>query len=82
MPVKNFAEACKDPQILHRNMVVEMEHPMLGKIKNISTPIKYSRTPLDIRSLAPKRGQHTKELLISLGYSDMEIQEFKKNKIL
>jgi len=82
MPVKNFGEACRDPQILHRKMVVEMEHPKLGKIKNIASPIKYSRTPLNIRSLAPKKGQHTIEILQSLGYSDSDIKEFKKNKML
>ena len=82
MPVKDFGEACKDPQILHRNMVVEMEHPKLGKVKNISSPIKYSRTPLNIRSLAPKKGQHTREILQSLGYSEFEIKEFKKNSML
>ncbi|MFX1277195.1 MAG: CaiB/BaiF CoA transferase family protein [Promethearchaeota archaeon] len=82
MPVKNFEEACQDPQILHRKMIVEMEHPKLGKIKNISSPIKYSRTPLEIRSLAPKKGQDTREILLSLGYSELEIQNFKKNSVL
>ena len=82
MPVKNFAEACEDPQILHRNMLVEMEHPKLGSITNISSPIKYSRTPLKIRSLAPKKGQHTKEILTTLGYSELEIRNFKKKGVL
>ena len=69
MPVNTFAEACNDPQIKARNMIVEIDHPKLGKIKNIASPIKYSRTPLKIRGLAPKRGQDTKAILNSMGYS-------------
>ena len=81
MPVKSFAEATQDPQIKIRNMVVEMDHPILGKIQNIASPIKYSRTPLTIRSFAPKTGQNTEEILESLGYSVEQIQNFKKEKI-
>ncbi len=81
MPVKSFAEACQDPQIKVRNMVVEMDHPKLGKIQNIASPIKYSRTPLTIRSIAPKPGQNTQEILDSLGYSAEQIQKFKKDRI-
>jgi crotonobetainyl-CoA:carnitine CoA-transferase CaiB-like acyl-CoA transferase len=82
MPVNNFADACNDPQILSREMVVELDHPKLGKIRNIASPIKLSRTPLKIKSLAPKVGQHSKEILISLNYSEEDIRNFKVNGII
>jgi crotonobetainyl-CoA:carnitine CoA-transferase CaiB-like acyl-CoA transferase len=82
MPVKSFAEACRDPQIKERKMVVEMDHPKLGRIQNVASPIKYSRTPLTIRSVAPRIGQHTKEVLKNLGYLDEEIRNYKKNGII
>lgn len=82
MPVKSFAEACEDPQIKARNMVIEMEHPQFSRIQNIASPIKYSRTPLKIRNLAPKVGQHTKELLKALNYSDEDISNFKREGII
>ncbi|MFX0028720.1 MAG: CaiB/BaiF CoA transferase family protein [Candidatus Hermodarchaeota archaeon] len=82
MPVKSFQEAWEDPQIKARNMIIEMDHPKLGKIKNIASPIKYSRTPIKLRSFAPKPGQNTKEILRSLGYSNEKIQDYKKNGIL
>ncbi len=82
MPVKTFAEACDDPQIKARKMVVELDHPKFGKIPNIVSPIKYSRTPLPIRTLAPKVGLHTKEILKSLGYSIEDIKEFTQQGII
>ena len=81
-PVKNFTEACKDPQILARNMIVKMQHPVFGEIQNLASPIKMSRTPPQIRSLAPKLGQNTGEILKSLKYSDEDIQKLSKNKII
>jgi len=82
MPVRSFAEACEDPQIKARGMVVELEHPEFGKIPNIASPIKYSRTNLQIRNLAPKTGQHTKDILKELNYTDEDIKNFKKQGII
>ncbi|MHA1254116.1 MAG: CaiB/BaiF CoA transferase family protein [Promethearchaeota archaeon] len=82
MPVHSFSEACEDPQIKARNMVVNLKHEKFGEIPNIASPIKMSRTPLKIRSLAPKIGEHTKEVLKSLNYTDEEIRNFKKKGII
>ncbi|MBY9011773.1 MAG: CoA transferase [Candidatus Lokiarchaeota archaeon] len=82
MPVKNFSEACDDPQIKSRNMVLEIDHPKFGKIQNISSPIKYSRTPLTIRSLAPKIGQNTNEILKELNYTEEDIRNLKRSGVL
>ena len=82
IPINSFAEACEDPQIKARKMVVKMDHPKFGVIQNISSPIKYSRTPLEIKTLAPKLGQHTKEILIDLGYSEEDIRSFRKKGVI
>ena len=82
MPIKSFAEACEDPQIKAREMVVELEHPKFGKVPNIASPIKYSRTNLKIRNLAPKTGQHTKDILKELNYTNEDIKNFKKQGII
>jgi len=79
MPVKNFSEACNDPQIKARNMVVELPHPKFGKIQNIGSPIKYSKTPITFRSLAPTIGQHTNEILKDLNYTEEDIRKFKRS---
>ena len=82
MPIKSFAEACNDPQIEARKMVVKMKHPKFGEVPNIASPIKYSRTEVKIRSLAPKRGQHTKEILKELNYTMEDIKNFNKRGII
>ena len=81
-PIKNFWEACEDPQILARNMIVKMDHPILGEVQNLASPIKMSRTPPTIRSFAPKIGQNTEEILKSLNYSEEDIKNLRKNKVL
>ena len=62
-------------------MIVEMDHPKIGKVKNINSPIKLSRTPLIIRSLAPKVGENRKTILADLGYSPEDIKKLRKKGI-
>ena len=82
MPVNSFAQACDDPQIKAREMVVELPHPKFGKIPNVASPIKYSRTKLEVRNLAPKTGQHTKEILKEMNYTNEDIKNFKRQGII
>jgi len=59
-----------------------MDHPILGEVQNLASPIKLSRTPPKIRSFAPKFGQNTEEILKSLNYSEEDIQNFKEKKVI
>ncbi|TKB46065.1 CaiB/BaiF CoA transferase family protein [Thalassotalea mangrovi] len=65
-PVNKFSDALNDPQILHRNMVVDMLHPNGKTAKGPGNPIKLSRTNEDSFSAAPFIGQHTDEVLTDL----------------
>ena len=62
-PIYNMAQVYADPQVRARNMAVELDHPVAGKIKNIGVPVKLSETPGDIYRPAPTLGQHTLEIL-------------------
>lgn len=66
-----------DPQIRARNMVVEVEAPSGEKIKQVGISVKLSDTPGSIRSLAPKPGQHTDEILADLGYGERDIERWR-----
>ena len=81
-PVYSLDEVFKDPQVLYRKMMVEIEHPTAGKIKQLGIPIKFSETPGEIRAPAPLLGQHTNELLLWLGYTDKEIDEMKRSGVI
>jgi len=81
-PVYNLAETFTDPQVIHRQMVFEMEHPRLGKLKQIGCPIKLSDTPAEFNVPPPEMGEHTLEILSQLGYLEAEIASFKKEGVI
>jgi formyl-CoA transferase/CoA:oxalate CoA-transferase len=81
-PVLSLSEVFEDPQILHRRMVEEIQHPKAGKIKVLGVPIKMSDTPASIRTPPPTLGEHSKEVLRSLGYGEEEIDELAKSSVI
>ena len=72
-PINNYAEAFADPQIHAREMVVEVDHPSLGTLRMPGPPVKMSETPPRATRRAPLLGEHTREVLREVGYSDEEI---------
>lgn len=81
-PVLSLSEIFEDPQVLHRRMVEEVQHPKAGKIKVVGVPFKLSDTPASIRTPPPTLGEHSKEVLRSLGYGDKEIDELAKSGVI
>jgi crotonobetainyl-CoA:carnitine CoA-transferase CaiB-like acyl-CoA transferase len=72
-PVNTIAQMHEDPQVLHRQMVVEVDHTAAGRVKTIGLPVKFSRTPGGVRAGAPLLGEHTRDVLREYGYADAEI---------
>lgn len=72
-PVNTMEEAFKDPQLVHREMLQHIDHPVEGRIPQLGFPIKFSDTPGSFRIPPPTLGQHTKEVLFSLNYSEQDI---------
>lgn len=76
-PVLEINEVASDPHFLHRNMIVDLNHPTQGAVKQVGIPFKLSDTPGTVRSFAPLLGQHTDEVLEGLGYSVEQISDLK-----
>lgn len=72
-PILDYAEAFDEPQARARQMALEVDHPVLGRMRTIGTPIKMSETPLDPTRRAPLLGEHTAAVLGALGYDEAAI---------
>ena len=78
-PVYYLNETFSDPQVLHRKMVEEVDHPKFGKIKQIGIAVKLSETPGQIKSLGTLSGSDTEEILLEAGYSKEEIGKLRSS---
>ena len=72
-PVQTIDQVLSDPQTLARGMVVEQEHPLLGKIKLPNLPFRFSGCDTSPSGPAPLLGQHNRDIAASLGYSETDI---------
>jgi crotonobetainyl-CoA:carnitine CoA-transferase CaiB-like acyl-CoA transferase len=73
-PVLSIAEMHAHPQTRARNMVIETEHPLAGRVRAIGPPVKFSATPCGGLCPAPLYGQHSREVLAEYGYAPDEIE--------
>lgn len=62
-PIQNLKEVHTDPQLNHRNMFIDFDHPIAGPIQVIGSPLKLSRTPVTYRHHPPDHGEHNDEIL-------------------
>ncbi|ETW94369.1 MAG: hypothetical protein ETSY1_35200 [Candidatus Entotheonella factor] len=77
-PVYTVEEMFEDPQVQARKMAVEVEDPRYGKVRQAGIAIKLSETPGQLRRLGPSVGEHTDEVLQSLGYDAVRCQELRQ----
>jgi alpha-methylacyl-CoA racemase len=80
--VYDVQEVVADPQINHRQMIVEAEHPTVGKVRQFGIAIKLSDTPGSVRTAAPLPGEHTESVLKDLGVSAEEIARLRGKGVI
>lgn len=82
-PIYQIDETVKDPHLAARNMFIDLQHPLAGKVRTVNNPIKFSLTPVERKTAAPTLGQHSKEILSRvLGLSEDQIQELINNGVV
>ena len=78
-PINFVDEALAHPQTLHRGVIVELEHPLIGTVRSLGNPMHFSHTPITYRLPPPMLGQHTDEILQELGYDEAEVRKLKES---
>ena len=81
-PIYNMDQVYKDPQVLARKMLVDLEDSDLGTIHNIGIPVKLSGTPGQIRTRAPMLGEHSAEVLLEHGFSQSEVDQLVSGNVV
>ena len=82
-PLNTIPQAAEHPQVKAREMLVEVEHPVMGKLPLANSPVKLSRTPAGIKGPSPAVGQHTDETLRELlNLSDEEIERLREADVI
>jgi crotonobetainyl-CoA:carnitine CoA-transferase CaiB-like acyl-CoA transferase len=81
-PIYNMDQVYKDPQVLARKMLVDLEDPDLGTIHNIGIPVKLSSTPGQIRTRAPMLGEHSAEVLLEYGFNQSEVDQLVSTNVV
>jgi crotonobetainyl-CoA:carnitine CoA-transferase CaiB-like acyl-CoA transferase len=78
-PVLTMSEVAADPQTQARKMIVEVPLPDGKTVRQFAHPVKFSQTPAQYRFAGLPAGTHNREVLLALGYTDEEIEVFKKS---
>jgi crotonobetainyl-CoA:carnitine CoA-transferase CaiB-like acyl-CoA transferase len=81
-PVQTFDDVVDDPQVAHNDLLTTVEHPNGGELRVVGVPVRFSGTPGSIRSGPPAVGQHTDEVLASVGFEDEEIRSLHDDGVV
>lgn len=80
--VYTLDEVFSDPQVKHREMIIERDHPSVGTVRQVGLPIKMSESPGKFRRFPSLVGEHTDEVLLEMGYGKPEIDDLRKRGIV
>jgi crotonobetainyl-CoA:carnitine CoA-transferase CaiB-like acyl-CoA transferase len=81
-PINTVGEILEDPQIHAREMIVKLTHPQYGPLRVLGIPVKLSDTPGDVSTAPPLFGEHNRDVLVKLGYTEEDIEAFGKSGVI
>jgi len=80
--IADYGDVFDDPHLLARNFFVDLEHPVLGTLRGLGSPLRLERTPVRHRRAGPRLGEHTVEVLREIGCSDADVERLAKAGIV
>jgi len=81
-PIYDINELETDPQLIARRMIIEADHPTMGRVKQVGSMHKLSDSPVEVRNWSINFGQHTEEILQELGYDKTRIDDLFKAEVI
>lgn len=81
-PINTIAEVLEEPQVKHRNMLRNLDHPEAGSVPQIVSPMRFRNAPLSFESAPPVLSQHTEEVLLQLGFDPNKIKKMRGNNVI
>jgi len=81
-PINTVPEVFEDPQVRHREMLVEVPHPVAGTARLVASPMRFRQAPLSHDRAPPLLGQHSREILAELGIGEAEIRQLEADGVI
>ena len=81
-PLRFVEEMVTDEQVIANDLVVELDHSLVGSVKMVGPIFSMSETPLEAKMASPALGEHSQEILEQLGYSSQEIQKLRDDGVI
>ena len=81
-PVQTFGDVVDDPQVAHNELLTTVAHPNGRELRVVGVPMRFSRTPGSVRTGPPAVGEHTDEVLASIGYTADEIRSLRDDGVV
>lgn len=81
-PIHAVDAVFADPQVVHLKVATALDHPRLGEVTILNQPVTLSRTPAELVTATPDRGDHTDEILAELGLDEAAIATLRRDKVV
>src|SRR5205085_9630904 len=80
--IADYRDVFEDPHLLARKFFVDLEHPVLGTLRGLGSPMRLGRTPVRHRRAGPRLGEHSAEVLRELGLGDADMDDLASAGII